>query len=212
MSTRHAILTILNLRADSGYGLAYRSGALVAPLWSATHSQIYAALRQLLDEGLVRGERKSNGTRREATIYRLTPAGLRELRRWQVSPIKYLPRQDPFRFRLAYIDELPLDVVETMIDRHVRRNEKLRAQLLEQAAAFRDGTNKAFEERHASLSRSELKKLRKARVAIYEELACAAQFEIESAERLRQAARDLQSRPARGRTPAAPRQKRSAAP
>jgi len=191
MSTRHAILTILKMQPDSGYGLAYRSGALVAPLWSATHSQIYTALHQLLDDGLVSARSRKNGKRREATVYGLTPAGRRELKRWQVEPIKYLPRQDPFRFRLAYIDELAFDVVEGMVDRHVRRHQKLRTQLLAQVVEFRGRANEAFEKRHASLSKVALKRLRAARIAVYEEVARVAQLEIESAERLREAARAI---------------------
>src|SRR5688572_9787723 len=123
MSTRHTILTILKMQPDSGYGLAYRNEASMQPLWSATHSQIYTALRQLQDEGLVQarsGRNGKNGSQRESTIYSLTDAGQRELERWQLEPIKYPPRKDPFRFRLAHMDELPLEAVEAMVTRHVR--------------------------------------------------------------------------------------------
>jgi DNA-binding PadR family transcriptional regulator len=189
MSTRHIILTILKMQPDSGYGLAYRSDASMTPLWSATHSQIYTALRQLLDEGLVKTKSGKNGSQRESTVYSLTEAGQRELERWQLEPIKYPPRKDPFRFRLAHMDELPLDVVETMISRHVQQHRKLAKRLFAQAKEFRTGTNPAFETRHAALPKAELKRLRAARVAVYEEIARFAEFEVESAERLRKVAR-----------------------
>lgn len=191
MSTRHIILTILKMQPDSGYGLAYRNDASMTPLWSATHSQIYTALRQLLDEGLVRSRSGKNGSQRESTIYSLTAAGRRELERWQLEPIKYPPRKDPLRFRLAHMNELPLDTVETMINRHVRKHRKLAGQLATQAEAFRRGRDAAFEKRHAALPAAELKRLRTARVAVYEEIARLAQFEVESAERLRKIARSL---------------------
>lgn len=191
MSTRHVILTILNMQPDSGYGLAYRNDATMRPMWSATHSQIYSTLRTLLEEGLVTSKADTNGTKREATIYSLTQAGREELARWQMSPIQYPPSKDPFRFRLAHMNELPPKVVESIIERHLRQYRKLSAQLRNQAMEFRDGANAAFERRHASLPKAKMSLLRKARVAVYEELARHAEFEVESAERLRAIAAEL---------------------
>jgi DNA-binding PadR family transcriptional regulator len=195
MSTRHAILTILAMQPDSGYGLAYRSDASMRPLWSATHSQIYTALRQLEEEGLVSSRVATSGGQRPSTIYSLTEAGQAELDRWQVQPIQYPPRKDPFRMRLAHMNELPLASVEAMIDKHVEENRKLAEQVQKYADAMREGTEPSFEARHAGLSSSEMKRLRAARVAVYEEIARLAEFEIESAERLRKAARALGESP-----------------
>jgi len=193
MSTRHVILTILNMQPDSGYGLAYRNDQTMRPMWSATHSQIYSALRTLLDEGLVTSKGGTKGTKREATIYNLTKAGREELVRWQNAPIQYPPSKDPFRFRMAHMDELAPDVAEAIIDRHLRQHRKLAAQLRAQATEFRDGKNAAFEKRHADLSSAKMRRLRKARVAVYEELARLAEFEVESAERFRAVAVQLRT-------------------
>jgi PadR family transcriptional regulator, regulatory protein AphA len=209
MSTRHTILTILKMQPDSGYGLAYRNEASMQPLWSATHSQIYTALRQLLEEGLVQarsGKNGKNGSQRESTVYSLTEAGQRELECWQLEPIKYPPRKDPFRFRLAHMNELPLEAVEAMVAGHVKRHRRLADRVRTQAAEFRDGGNPDFERRHASLPNAELRRLRAARVAVYEEIARWAEFEVESAERLRKVARSLgppKRKPVRKRAAAA---------
>ena len=93
--------------------------------------------------------------------------------------------------RLAHMNEMPLQVVETLIDRHVRRHQDLAGELRKSAAALRTGADAAFEHRHRGLSKTEMSRLRTARAAVYDEIVRSAKFEIESAERLRKVAREL---------------------
>src|ERR687894_1422014 len=84
--TRQAILALLHVRPATGYELAQSSAVATEPVWAASHSQIYPALRKLETEGLVRGESGVRGTRLERRVYEITPAGEEELAKWREEP------------------------------------------------------------------------------------------------------------------------------
>lgn len=82
MSLRHALIGLLAEQPASGWDLARRFEDLLGGVWPAGHPQIYGELRKLQDEGFI--EIDSEGPRRRKT-YRVTPAGLKEVRRWLTS-------------------------------------------------------------------------------------------------------------------------------
>src|SRR6185437_7244484 len=79
MSLRHGLLGLLAEGPASGYDLARRFQEALGSVWPARHPQIYAELSRLVDDGLI--EVDSHGPRRR-TAYRVTDAGLAEVRRW----------------------------------------------------------------------------------------------------------------------------------
>jgi len=79
MSLRHGLLGLLAEAPASGYDLTRRFAEVLGPVWPARHPQIYAELTRLADEGLI--EVASRGPRGR-TAYRITDAGLAEVRRW----------------------------------------------------------------------------------------------------------------------------------
>ncbi|UGT41777.1 PadR family transcriptional regulator [Nocardia yamanashiensis] len=79
MSLRHGLLGLLAEGPASGYDLAQRFQEALGPVWPARHPKIYSELARLLDAELI--ELESEGARGRKS-YRITPAGLAEVRRW----------------------------------------------------------------------------------------------------------------------------------
>lgn len=79
MSLRHGLLGLLAEGPASGYDLTRRFQETLSPVWPAQHPRIYAELTRLAGEGLI--EVDSRGPRGRKA-YRITDAGLAEVRRW----------------------------------------------------------------------------------------------------------------------------------
>jgi DNA-binding PadR family transcriptional regulator len=79
MSLRHALIGLLAEQPASGWDLTRRFEELLGAIWPAGHPQIYGELRKLHEEGLI--EVDSEGPRGRKA-YRVTEAGVAEVRRW----------------------------------------------------------------------------------------------------------------------------------
>jgi DNA-binding PadR family transcriptional regulator len=79
MSLKHALLGLLAEQPASGWDLSRRFDDLLGAVWPAGHPQIYGELRKLEQDGLI--EVDSEGPRRRKA-YRITDAGLIEVRHW----------------------------------------------------------------------------------------------------------------------------------
>ena len=79
MSLRYGLLGLLAEGPASGYDLTRRFQETLGPVWPAQHPQIYAELARLAEAGLIVVD--SHGPRGRKA-YRITDAGLAEVRRW----------------------------------------------------------------------------------------------------------------------------------
>jgi DNA-binding PadR family transcriptional regulator len=79
MSLRYGLLGLLAEGPASGYDLTRRFSETLGPVWPAQHPQIYAELARLTEAGLIVVD--SHGPRGRKA-YRITDAGLAEVRRW----------------------------------------------------------------------------------------------------------------------------------
>jgi len=191
MSTRNLILALLEIEPATGYELALKTKESVEPLWSATHSQVYPALHKLEQEGLVTGEEDVRGTRMKRVLYSITPKGRQELQDWIDSPVAYLPFRDPFRLWASYFDVCPPDVIERNTAEHIALQSERAERLEERAKELAKGNHPLFMAREGRVSPEKLERIKRARSFIYSELAALARFEAESAERIRDAAREM---------------------
>jgi DNA-binding PadR family transcriptional regulator len=82
MSLRHALLGLLAEQPASGWDLTQRFDEVLGSVWPAGHPQIYRELGNLEKEQFI--EVESEGPRRRKA-YRVTDAGLEEVRRWLTS-------------------------------------------------------------------------------------------------------------------------------
>jgi DNA-binding PadR family transcriptional regulator len=79
VSLRHGLLGLLAEGPASGYDLARRFEEVLSPVWPAQHPKIYTELSKLARDGLI--EVDSHGPRGRKA-YRISEAGLAEVRRW----------------------------------------------------------------------------------------------------------------------------------
>jgi DNA-binding PadR family transcriptional regulator len=98
MSLPHALLTSLLEKPSSGLELARRFDRSIGFFWHATHQQIYRELAWLEGEGWV--ESTDEGGRGRRRLYRVLPAGKRELKRWIGESADPRPPRDEMMVRL----------------------------------------------------------------------------------------------------------------
>src|SRR3954453_10708149 len=77
-STAYVILGMLSWRPMTGYEIKSLVDKSTRFFWAASYGQIYPELRRLAADGLIEGKASPQGGRRR-NVYRLTPAGRREL-------------------------------------------------------------------------------------------------------------------------------------
>lgn len=185
MSTKHLVLSLLDVEPASGYDLAFRCMDSLGPIWSATHSQIYTTLHKLLKEDLVSSEDEGCDGGRKRVVYSITDSGRAELDSWRKAPLAYLPPRDPLLFWAQHLDTIPLEIIHERLDAH---EDRARAELelaLGKAAEIREGRNDVLERRQGRMTDGEILRARTSRGAIYDELARTAHLELERVGRLR---------------------------
>lgn len=191
MSTKTLVLILLRVKPMTGYELAQNTKISVDPLWSATHSQIYGALRKLERDGLVESTTEVRGERMEKQVYHLTAAGEAAFQSWLTEPLTTLPNRDPFRLWAVHIDETPPEIVFRNIDSYIAEQSDLAARLEQDAVTFLRGDHPLIEARHGRIAAERLRQIQRTRAMIYRELATKARFEVESARRMRAYAQEL---------------------
>src|SRR5438552_5813245 len=84
-TTSFAMLGMLAIRPWSTYELAKHVDRSLRPLWPRARSNLFNEPKKLVAHGLAAASREMVG-RRPRTVYTITPAGRRALRRWLGTP------------------------------------------------------------------------------------------------------------------------------
>ena len=87
----YALLGLLQGKPSSGYDLRKVFSSTSMKTYSDSPGAIYPALSRLEKQGLIRGKVEEGSGMRRRQLFRLTPHGLSELKRWITRPIT---RQD----------------------------------------------------------------------------------------------------------------------
>lgn len=80
-TTSYALLALLAVQPWTTYDLAKQMERSLRDVWPRAESVVYEEPKRLAKKGLARAEKQYTG-RRAATVYSITPAGRRALRRW----------------------------------------------------------------------------------------------------------------------------------
>jgi DNA-binding PadR family transcriptional regulator len=104
-----AILGLISQRPLTGYDL--RKVFLTTPMghFSSSPGAIYPALRRLAEAGWIRGREGAGMTRRQRVVYKVTPGGLKALRRHLSRPVTrgdIVWHMDDLMMRFAFMDPL----------------------------------------------------------------------------------------------------------
>lgn len=123
MSLPHALLTSLLELPCSGLDLASRFDRSIGHFWQATHQQIYKELGKLEEAGWVESAPAESGRGRRK-LYRVLPAGKRELKRWIKDVQDPTPLRDGMMVRLRAEATLGPSGVEHDLRHRLEQHEK----------------------------------------------------------------------------------------
>jgi DNA-binding PadR family transcriptional regulator len=123
MSLPHALLTALLERSCSGSELAGRFERSIGFFWHATHQQIYRELARLEEAGWVEALPPESGRGRKR-VYRMLPAGRKELKRWAAESHDARPLREELMVRLRAEAVVGPTGVERDIARRLEQHRK----------------------------------------------------------------------------------------
>ncbi|WP_345991606.1 PadR family transcriptional regulator [Chryseobacterium sp. Chry.R1] len=186
MSTKHIIMSMLEIAPMTGYEIAQNLSTSVVPFWSATASQIYNALKSMKESNLVETENSIRGEKMNVEQYTLTDNGRKELDDWIQDDIQYIPIREPFLLWSSYMEKCTLEQALSVIDKHIEKFEKRARQLEEATYKIQTNEYKLMKMRSESTPKEKFKKIQMARAFAYGEIAAKARFEVEQAKRIRQ--------------------------
>ncbi|WP_026415880.1 PadR family transcriptional regulator [Actinomadura oligospora] len=107
MSLRHAALGLLvEMDGASGYDLLKMFEITMGNVWQATQSQLYGELNRLTADGFIEVASEGPRGRKE---YRVTDAGLGELRHWLLEVPPKIVRRDEILLRLFFLGQVEPD-------------------------------------------------------------------------------------------------------
>jgi DNA-binding PadR family transcriptional regulator len=145
--TGRVILGMLALGNRTGYEIKQVVDRSTRFFWAASYGQIYPELRQLEEQGLVRGHPEPSGERARIA-YELTEAGEQALREWLASEDEPLYElRDEGMLKLFFSDSLPerrVENIRAMRERHQRKLAQLQA-LEPKAGEMRPGPRTTLE-------------------------------------------------------------------
>jgi PadR family transcriptional regulator AphA len=129
-STACVILGMLAWRPMSGYEIKALVDKSTRFFWAASYGQIYPELRRLAAAGLIEGKASPQGGR-QRNVYRLTPAGRRELRAWLDTDPDVFELRDEGLLKLFFADAAGGEAAVKALDAKRREHERVIAQLEE---------------------------------------------------------------------------------
>lgn len=119
MSLRHAVLGFLSLRPLTGYDLKKYFDASIRQFWTADQAQIYRALSQMQDQGLVDIRVIAQDGRPDRKEHHITPAGLAELDDWLCAPLEPHATREPFLVKVFFAGRLSPSDTASMLDSRI---------------------------------------------------------------------------------------------
>jgi DNA-binding PadR family transcriptional regulator len=120
--TAYVILGMLGWRPMSGYEIKSIVDKSTRLFWAASYGQIYPELRRLSTAGLIVGKASPQGGRKR-NVYRLTPAGRKELLAWLRTDPEVFEVRDEGLLKLFFADndghEAAATTLEAMRHHHL---------------------------------------------------------------------------------------------
>lgn len=135
MSINYAILGILSYKSMTGYDIKKIVQDSNFMHWSGNNNQIYKALTELLNTGLVNNEVKHQEGSPTKKIYIITDEGLAALKEWILSPSEPSEIKKPFLIRLAWSKQLNSRELNRFIDEY---ENQVKIQLLMEERKIQD--------------------------------------------------------------------------
>jgi PadR family transcriptional regulator, regulatory protein AphA len=122
--TAYVILGMLGWRPMSGYEIKSIVDRSTRFFWAASYGQIYPELRRLEAAGLIEGKPSPQGERKR-NVYRLTPAGRKELRSWLQADPEVFEMRDEALLKLFFADAGAESAISAVAAKRRLHQEKL---------------------------------------------------------------------------------------
>jgi len=106
MSIKYAMLGLLSWKSSTGYEIKKIFEESTSMYWSGNNNQIYKALIQLREDGLVTNEIEHQDGLPSKKIYTITGEGIAELKEWVLSAPDVPEFKKPFLIQLAWSELL----------------------------------------------------------------------------------------------------------
>lgn len=107
--TRYVVLGMLLQGPANGYELRQRIDSTIGNFWQESYGQLYPALHELREDGLVATVGSATGAR-EAQRYEITLAGRDALRAWVVRPPQPQPERNELLLKVFFAELAPAEV------------------------------------------------------------------------------------------------------
>ncbi|MCO5199230.1 MAG: PadR family transcriptional regulator [Anaerolineae bacterium] len=123
MTIQYAILGFLSREPLTGYDLKKLFSESVTLYWSGNNNQIYRALVDLHQAGLVTRVTENQESGPSRKVYTITTNGLAALRDWALTPPELPQLRNPFHVQLAWtaqLDDAELDAQLAAYEEEVR--------------------------------------------------------------------------------------------
>jgi len=132
--TDMAILGMLTIEPMSGYEMKQFCEESLSHFWYETFGNLYPRLKQLTDEGLVKGRSEKRERGPDAIVYSLTSQGRARLRKWLIEPPDSENVRSEFMLKFFFGAQAPADVNEQRLIDYEEEQKRIRKryQLIEQ--------------------------------------------------------------------------------
>ena len=90
--TDFAILGILTHGQQSGYDIKKHIGQSIGYFWQESYGQLYPALKNMVEQGLVTMHVEKNEGKPDKKVYQITSQGKANFKNWLAEPIDIIPK------------------------------------------------------------------------------------------------------------------------
>lgn len=124
MSTKYAILGLLNQKPMHGYEIKKEFEKSVSYIWSINVGQLYTLLKKMEGENIIVKKEVPQENKRDKIVYEITDAGRNELQEWLSIPILNRQTKDEFYLKMMFLTQLGKENSRKYVDEQIKAMEK----------------------------------------------------------------------------------------
>lgn len=124
MSTKHAILGLLNQRPMHGYEIKKEFEKSVSYIWSINVGQLYTLLKRMEEDTEIMKKEVPQENMRDRIVYEITDKGKNELQEWLSSPILRRQTKDEFYLKMMFLAQVDKEKARKFTDEQIKAMEQ----------------------------------------------------------------------------------------
>jgi len=124
VSTKYAILGLLNQKPMHGYEIKKEFEKSVSYIWSINVGQLYTLLKKMEGENIIVKKEVPQENKRDKIVYEITDAGRNELQEWLSIPILNRQTKDEFYLKMMFLAQVGKEKATMYIDEQIEVMEK----------------------------------------------------------------------------------------